>query len=141
MLTTLLKRSHYDCLGFASARAALAFMGEHDVDLVIADVFMPEMDGFELLRIIHRGFPIMPVVMLSGGGSRLAGDFFLDCTQRLGAVATLKKPLDIYTLMTVLDRWAPLSDRFERKNEEPSTADDAIGNHPSNELDPEKQDA
>ncbi len=141
MLTTLLKRAHYDCLGFATARNALAFMSEHEVDLIIADVFMPEMDGFELLRVIHRGFPMMPVITLSGGGSRLSGDFFLDCTERLGAVAALKKPLDVFTLMTLLDRWAPLSDEFDAKNEKTSAARAAIGDVPSDDSTQEKEDA
>ncbi len=107
-MTTLLRRMRYSVVAFSSAREALAHIDVSEVDLVIADVFMPDMDGFELLRIILRRPRPLPVVTLSGGDRRGGGDFFLRCTQRLGAVATLRKPLDVDTLIAVLDCWVPL---------------------------------
>lgn len=112
-MTTLLRRHGYDSVGFASARAALEHIETHKVDLVIADVFMPDMDGFELLRILQRRALPIPVVTLSGGDRRGLGDFFLTCTRRLGAVAALKKPIDIERLLGVLDCWVPLDRNVE----------------------------
>jgi CheY-like chemotaxis protein len=108
-MTTLLRRLRYSVVAFPSARDALVYINASEVDLVIADVFMPDMDGFELLRIILRRARPLPVVTLSGGDRRGGGDFFLRCTQRLGAVAALRKPLDVDALIAVLDCWVPLA--------------------------------
>ncbi|HWE75179.1 MAG TPA: response regulator [Stellaceae bacterium] len=107
-MTTLLARHGYSSAGFASARDALDHIENHQVDLVIADVFMPDMDGFELLRILQRRSAPIPVVTLSGGDRRGHGDFFLRCTRLLGAVATLRKPLHVDALLVILDSWVPL---------------------------------
>ena len=116
-MTTLLDRVGYECRAFASARHALSFMKDNKVELVIADIFMPEMDGFELLRVVQRRSPPIPVVMLSGGDRHGGGDFFLNCTRRLGAIAALKKPLDVDALMNVLDHWVPLTLRETAQND------------------------
>jgi CheY-like chemotaxis protein len=94
-MTTLLRRHGYTCVGFAAARDALGYIDAHRVDLVIADVFMPDMDGFELLRVLQRRSVPIPVLTLSGGDRRGRGDFFLKCTRLLGAVAALKKPFEV----------------------------------------------
>lgn len=106
-MTTLLRRMRYSVVAFSSAREALAYIDVSEVDLVIADVSMPDMDGFELLRIVLRRPRPLPVVTLSGD-DRGGGDFFFRCTQRLGAVSTLRKPLDVEALIAVLDCWVPL---------------------------------
>lgn len=45
---------------------ALAMMKEVLPDIVICDLNMPRMSGFELLSIVRRRFPQLPVVALSG---------------------------------------------------------------------------
>jgi CheY-like chemotaxis protein len=120
-MATLLRRHGYDCIGFDSARDALDYIDMNKADLVIADVFMPDMDGFELLRFIQRRPVSLPVVMLSGGDRRGRGDFFLKCTRLLGAVAALRKPLDVETLLAVLDCWVPL-DRSASPDLRPATS-------------------
>jgi DNA-binding NtrC family response regulator len=92
-LTTLLMRAGYHAVGFTSAQDALADIRTHSADLVITDLFMPDMDGFELLRAIRGLFPAMPVVTLSGDGL-MERDFYLKCSTHLGAVASLTKPFE-----------------------------------------------
>lgn len=70
----LLKRSlepEIDCrIDVApSASAALQLMAEDHFDLVLADIKMPGMDGFELLDIIKRNMPGCTVIMMTGHGS------------------------------------------------------------------------
>jgi CheY-like chemotaxis protein len=134
-MTTLLRRLRYSVVAFSSAREALAYIDRSEVDLVIADVLMPDMDGFELLRVILRRPRPLPVVTLSGGDRHGGDDFFLRCTQRLGAVATLRKPLDVDTLITVLDCWVPL----ERGAPGKSTATNEAMSQDPNACDAEDQ--
>jgi len=102
-VTTLLTRAQYDCVSFTNTRSALAHMRERRADLVIADLFMPEMDGFETLAAIRNAFPDVAVLMLSGCG-RMEEDFYLECAKHLGAVEVLKKPFEPEALRSVVTR-------------------------------------
>lgn len=105
-VTTLLSRARYDCAGFTSAQHALAYLRTNPADLVITDIFMPEMDGFELLRVIRDAFPDIAVVTLSGDGL-VDKDFYLKCSTHLGAIATLRKPFEPEELRAVVARLLP----------------------------------
>ena len=52
----------------ASAREGLNALEEQSPDLVLLDVMMPEMDGWEMLRQIHErhGMGAIPVIVFSG---------------------------------------------------------------------------
>lgn len=50
----------------ASGPLALARIAAEPIDLVLLDVFMPEMNGPEVLALIRRDFPKIAVVMISG---------------------------------------------------------------------------
>jgi DNA-binding NtrC family response regulator len=102
-LTTLLMRAGHHAVGFTSAQDALADIQAHSADLVITDLFMPDMDGFELLRAIRGLFPAMPVVTLSGDGL-MEKDFYLKCSTHLGAVASLTKPFEPQELHALVAR-------------------------------------
>src|SRR5262245_56657348 len=52
----------------ADGRIALRLASERDFDVVVADIFMPECDGLELVEELHRTRPSLPVVAISGGG-------------------------------------------------------------------------
>lgn len=53
-LSLLLQTAGHTVATAASGRDALAAVGATRVDLVICDVFMPDMDGFETLRALKR---------------------------------------------------------------------------------------
>ncbi|MBX6422832.1 response regulator transcription factor [Thermosulfurimonas sp. F29] len=47
------------------ALSAEFLLGETEVDLVILDLMLPDIDGFDLLRRIRRRYPRLPVLILS----------------------------------------------------------------------------
>lgn len=75
-------------------RDALRAMTEEQPDLVITDVYMPEMDGIEFLTRLREEDPDLPVLAVSGG-SLATADFVLEDASKLGADAVLSKPFDI----------------------------------------------
>jgi CheY-like chemotaxis protein len=96
-LQILLEATGHEVVLVANGRSGIASVKADGFDLVICDVFMPEMDGFETLREIRRIDPALPVVVISGvridrTGSPLPD--FLKMAVDLGAVASLQKPLD-----------------------------------------------
>ena len=97
-LAALLRRAGHLVVAFGSAPAALRYMADHPVSLVITDIFMPEMDGFEVLKTLQQTHPQVPLIAVSGGASYDRSDF-LACMQNLGARAAFAKPLDAAALL------------------------------------------
>lgn len=64
-------------------------------DVVVLDLRMPGLSGVEVLRRIRKGWPCLPVIMLSGHGS----DQDFETCLSLGAALYHKKPLDIDVLL------------------------------------------
>lgn len=70
--------------------AALAAMAAKGVEVVFSDVRMPEMDGFELVRLIKERWPRTEIVMMTAFGSIPAAVKAM----RLGAYDYIQKPFD-----------------------------------------------
>ncbi len=63
-LTQALHQSGYDTLRFSTGEAALASIKEGDPDLIVLDVMLPDVDGFEVLRRVRTKSKV-PVLMLT----------------------------------------------------------------------------
>ena len=70
-------------------------------DVLITDLFMPEMDGFALMEIVRNDYPELPIIVISGEGDR--GDVIR--ALRLGAWDYLYKPIESASfLFLAIDR-------------------------------------
>lgn len=49
-----------------TAERALQELPEHELDLVLVDVALPEMNGISLVALLHHEYPDLPCLMLSG---------------------------------------------------------------------------
>jgi two-component system KDP operon response regulator KdpE len=67
-LRTKLKASGYEVLTAASGIEALEQVQAQEPDLILLDILMPKMDGFETLKSL-RSFSATPVIVLSAKGS------------------------------------------------------------------------
>jgi CheY-like chemotaxis protein len=77
-----------------------------DFDVMLVDVFMPHMRGFESIRMFHERRPEVPVVAMSGyafANAERAPDF-LRMTIELGAACCLRKPFTQDALLTVVNQ-------------------------------------
>lgn len=74
-------------------------------DVMLVDVFMPHMRGFEAIRIFHERAPDIPVIAMSGYAFANAdrGPDFLRMTIELGAAACLRKPFTPQALIAAVN--------------------------------------
>lgn len=68
---------------------------EDPTDVIVLDLRMPGMDGFEVLRSVKKSNPQVQVIILTGHG----GDAEEQTAYRIGAYNFLKKPMDIDELL------------------------------------------
>lgn len=63
-LNAILRRD-YRVLRAASGESALAILSREDVDLMLLDVRLPGIDGFDVLRIVKENYSLVEVIMIS----------------------------------------------------------------------------
>ena len=83
-------------------RLALSHFGDDRIDVVISDVFMPGMNGFEFLMSIRDRFPEMRIIMMSGGGN-LGKTSVLSTAAKLGAHRVFEKPFDMTEVLEAVN--------------------------------------
>lgn len=82
--------SHFNVLIAGNGERAVKILESITVDLVVTDIRMPGMDGFELLAHINKNFPSIPSIVMSAYGTpQMEGKL-----QSLGTLKLLNKPLD-----------------------------------------------
>ncbi|MGV5492857.1 two-component system response regulator RssB [Pseudomonas sp. XP2] len=89
-LAAYLEDSGFSVLQAGNGQQGLQVFEEHQPDLVICDLRMPQMGGLELIRQVSERAPQLPVIVVSGAG------FMSDAVEalRLGAADYLIKPLE-----------------------------------------------
>ena len=91
----------------ASAAEGLAALGEQSPDLILLDVMMPQVDGWEMLQQIHEhtGVGAIPVIMFSGKiDERSAAE-----AESRGAQGFIGKPFDPGALIEQTKQLLPIS--------------------------------
>ena len=75
-------------------------------DVMIVDIFMPHMRGFESIRIFHERAPQIPLIAMSGyafANLDSPAPDFLRMALELGAARCLRKPFTPAALLTVIN--------------------------------------
>lgn len=84
--------------GALSGTEALQMLRKRDFDLIVLDLKMEDMDGIEVLKILKKMAPEVPVIMLTGHGSDDAAREGMEH----GAVEYLTKPCDLEHLVETI---------------------------------------
>ena len=82
-------------------KSALEYLENNDVDLIVLDVYMPLMDGFETLRQIRKNKRSVEIIMLTAANDRAS----LEEALHLGVVDYLVKPFTYDRFRIALDKY------------------------------------
>ncbi|WP_346657045.1 MULTISPECIES: response regulator [unclassified Bradyrhizobium] len=80
--------------------------GLRALDLMIIDIFMPHMRGFESIRIFHERAPVIPLIAMSGyafANLDSPAPDFLRMALELGAARCLRKPFTPHALLAAIN--------------------------------------
>ena len=87
--------------GATNGADGLALQRARPADVVVTDIFMPEMEGIETIRDLSREFPEVKVIAMSGRDSRMKFDVF-EAARQIGAARTFKKPFKFRELIAAV---------------------------------------
>ncbi|MFA6541912.1 MAG: response regulator [Bacteroidota bacterium] len=100
VLSSELQSEGYSVVSAADGDEAITILQQKTFDLVLLDIKMPRVDGFEVLRFIKDKHEKTKVIMLTG---------FADLknaieSKKLGAEDFVSKPYDLVDLLTTIER-------------------------------------
>ena len=104
-IEVLLQRHNFEVVVTDGCEAGLRALDRGGIDLMIVDIFMPHMRGFESIRIFHEHAPAIPLVAMSGyafASLNAPAPDFLRMARELGASRCLRKPFTPVALLTVI---------------------------------------
>ncbi|MDI6739214.1 MAG: response regulator, partial [Candidatus Edwardsbacteria bacterium] len=78
-----------------NGKDAVEVLKSQDIDLVVTDIKMPQMDGFELLGYLNTNHPRVPVMLMTAFGTQEMEEKGIS----MGARQYLEKPFDVDTLV------------------------------------------
>ena len=114
-----LERHNFRVTVADGGEAGLRALESDSYDLMIVDIFMPHMRGFESIRIFHERAPTIPLIAMSGyafANLNTTAPDFLRMALELGATRCLRKPFTPAALLAVINEsLADAKERFQNK--------------------------
>src|SRR5215203_5310547 len=101
-----LERHNFNVTIADGGEAGLRALEDACFDLMIVDIFMPHMRGFESIRIFHERAPSVPLIAMSGyafANLDSPAPDFLRMALELGATRCLRKPFTPVALLAVIN--------------------------------------
>ncbi|MGA2625035.1 MAG: response regulator [Bacteroidota bacterium] len=100
VLSSELASEGYQVESASDGDEAISIVQNKKFDLVLLDIKMPKVDGFEVLKFIKKNYPQLKVIMLTA---------FADLknaieSKKLGAEDFISKPYDLVDLLTTIER-------------------------------------
>ena len=104
LVSDVLRDDGYDVSEAANGAEALAYVGDHRPDLIVLDLMMPIMDGWQFVEECHRAAICdhVPIVVTSASHDlpRTA-----DRLRSMGVRTCLAKPFDVDGLLALVERY------------------------------------
>jgi CheY-like chemotaxis protein len=113
-----LENKNYEVTLADGGVSGLNALANGDFDLMVVDIFMPGMNGFESVRVFHQHAPSIPLIAISGYVFRehhSPAPDFLRMALDLGASCCLHKPFTPTQLFRAVDTC--LHDAFSRRKD------------------------
>jgi len=114
LLNRILSREGYKIRSAEDGVVALEVLKAEKFDIIISDMKMPRMNGFELLKIVKKEYPKIGVIIMTAyGDTYTVKDALL-----LGADEYITKPFKSYEISLVVERayWRILSASSQASN-------------------------
>src|SRR6267143_1306056 len=97
-----LSTAGFAVVAYSSAEELLESADASDFDCVVADIYLPRMNGLQLQEELNRTIPYASIVFITGHGDLSLGMHAM----RQGAVDFLEKPVDEKALLSSITRGA-----------------------------------
>jgi len=109
MIRKSLIRTGYEVIEAVNGKEAMELVANHKIDLVIADLVMPEKGGLELIMELNNNYPNIKKIAISGK-IPVENESISGLTDEFGVEAVFSKPFEIFDLLKVIKSIVPITD-------------------------------
>ncbi|MDF2924538.1 MAG: integral rane sensor hybrid histidine kinase [Paenibacillaceae bacterium] len=104
-LSSVLEEYGYSVICAANGYEALDFLKKQPVDLILMDIMMPDMDGYEAMRMIRSNgqYGHIPIIALTAKAMKEDRDLCIEA----GADDYISKPVRLDKLLSIIRVWLP----------------------------------
>jgi len=102
-----LQRQGFEVTVADGGEAGMRALENATFDVMLVDIFMPHMRGYESVRVFYERAPLIPLVAMSGytfASPDTSSHDFLKTTLELGAVCCLRKPFTPNALLAAVNQ-------------------------------------
>ena len=112
-IVAFLKHKSFSVISLNSVYEVLIFLHKNSVDLIIADIMMPELDGYDLLNILKNDvqYSTIPIILLTAKGitnDKVKG-------YNLGCNMYITKPFAPYELLSIINNILNINNLISQK--------------------------
>lgn len=102
LMTKILEKYNFEVYSSVSCNNVMDLIQNHQPDLILLDIMMPDTDGIEMLRILKNSAEskYIPVVIVSAKTDTQ----IVELVMKIGAVDFVKKPISIEYLLKVVNK-------------------------------------
>jgi CheY-like chemotaxis protein len=100
-LQRLLEINGYNCATVQNGREALRYLPGSQIELVITDILMPEVDGYELIPKLRKTVPGVRILAMTGNAPQFSFDMHRTA-RMLGADRVIGKPFELTEIIRVV---------------------------------------
>jgi CheY-like chemotaxis protein len=93
LLCEMLVQAGHQAIAARTGEAAMEEVRSQSYDLLVTDIVMREVDGWQLIRWLRANRPAVPVIAISGGARALHPETALNLSKAYGAHRVLTKPV------------------------------------------------
>ena len=87
----ILEHAGYEVTSTLSGKEGISLQRRNPADLIIMDIFMPDINGVEAIQRLKKSYPDTPIIAISGGHT-MAGRDCLELAKEKGADFAFRKP-------------------------------------------------
>lgn len=91
MLFQMLNQESWQVTVAKTSTSAMELIKTQDFDLIITDIIMPDVEGFEIIMFLTEEKPDIPIIAISGG-ARISPTSYLKIAEKMGARFVFEKP-------------------------------------------------
>lgn len=98
-LCDMLAQGGHETISARTGQAALEDVRNQSYDVLVTDIVMREVDGWQIIRWLRANRPAVPVIAISGGARALHPETALNLGKAYGAHRVLTKPVSGHDLL------------------------------------------
>ncbi|WP_316828327.1 two-component system response regulator [Pedobacter miscanthi] len=102
-LKAVLKAKGFDCLSAISAQEGFSIMEKHDVSIVLMDMMMPDMDGYQAIAAMKKSAKMQNIPVLAVTAQAMVGD--KERCLSAGASGYVSKPINVDELLLQIENF------------------------------------